>query len=258
MGKLHELLAVEQGLLGSTEAMYKDTADKFSKPDNYFTSEDKSLEMLEDSLANKALEKQHSTSRALKTTVPATLDWFFQQWVRTEDVLFQKNVSNTLAFANVVVAEDNFTLESVPVDELMGLEARLSRIKKLVLDAPTLDAGKKWVRDPQAGRHVWVAPDVHTAKTEKKTYPVELSPATKEHKAQVIQESKDVVVGTFTTTTRSGCISAVQKSEVLLRVDRLLGAVKQARQRANAVDASTRTIGALVSGYLMAGLDVLE
>jgi len=125
-------------------------------------------------------------------------------------------------------------LVELPVDELLGLEARLVRIRQLMVDMPTLDATKYWVDAPQFGTHTWETKYAEdTTKTEKQVVPVELAAATKEHPAQVQAVGRDVVVGKFTTVRRSGAATAVQKADAIKRVDELMVEVKQARMRAN-------------------------
>jgi hypothetical protein len=100
--------------------------------------------------------------------------------------------------------------------------------------APTLDATKHWVKAPDVGHYIWRFrdPEVKT-KTDKTIMGVTLSPATEKHPAQVEKVSKDVVVGNFHTVKMSGCCTAVQKSDAMVRIDQLLVEVKQARMRAN-------------------------
>ena len=59
-------------------------------------------------------------------------------------------------------------LVDMPVDELLGLEARLVKIRAMFEKMPTMAGSKKWVPAPEIGPHVWQAesPEVNT-KTEK-------------------------------------------------------------------------------------------
>ena len=249
--KLHELLAVEKTVTGATEKLMTETAEKFKKPDTYFQGSIKTLQMLEDSTANKALEATSRTVKELATTVPMTLQYLFQFWVKSEDVLFQKNKTNQSAKADVefrgkVLATD------VPVDELMGLEFRLEKMRGLIATAPTLDASVKWMKDVNSGEYAWVsAEDDQTVKTEKRAKAVVLYEATDKHPAQVKEISEDVVVGKFINKKFSGAITAVQKADAMALIDELVGEVKRARVRANNIDASTDKIGGVITGLIM-------
>lgn len=103
MTKLHELLAAERTAVNATEQLQSDTLNKFSKVDSFFAGHTKTLE-LHDEVPNK--EQQQDAARqdkALATTVPATLEYFFKFWAKSEDLLATKNITNTTAKADLVV-----------------------------------------------------------------------------------------------------------------------------------------------------------
>jgi hypothetical protein len=159
-------------------------------------------------------------------------------------VYFQKSKSNQIAVANLLF-QGEVIAKDVPVDELLGLESRLKALR-VVLDAmPTLQAGQEWVKNINDTLvHSWVSatPEV-TTKTKKLTTPVVLYEATDKHPAQVKEVSEDKVVGTFTNTKVSGCATSAQKAQILANVDELIMQAKQARMRANMVDADKSKIG---------------
>jgi hypothetical protein len=143
----------------------------------------------------------------------------------------------TINFRGVVI-------ENIPVDELLGLEARFIKIRQLFQEIPTLDATKYWDKDENLGKGVWVTKHAEeTTKTEKQIIPIEMSPATDKHPAQVQAATKDTVVGKFTLTRRSGSATALQKAEVLKTIDDLLVEIKQARMRANETEIVKDKIG---------------
>jgi hypothetical protein len=74
--------------------------------------------------------------------------------------------------------------------------------------------------------------------------------ATEEHPAQLETWSEDIPIGKFTETLWSGMLSPAEKSAKLGRIDKLLRAVKKARQRANAVDVVDVTIGKELFNYI--------
>lgn len=255
MGKLHEVLAVERTLVAASNTLLNETADKLSKP-QYFLGEDRSLKMLEDTPTNRAEEQAARVSKAMATTVPETLKFMFEVWSKAEDALYQKNVANTTAFADIIY-RGKVIAGHVPVDELMGLESRLQVIKdKIFAVMPTLDASKHWKEDPQAGKGVYVAPEVQMTKTQKIMYPVVMALATDKHPAQVKEATKDEVVGLFSSIQRSGAVTAYQKSEALLAVEDLIAAVKQARMRANMVDVQNDTIAKAIVTVLLAPFEL--
>jgi hypothetical protein len=232
MTKLTELLGSERTLNGAWNTLREETTKKFKDP-KLFEGHTKSLKMIEDSDGNRAIEAQAREERPVISTVYETLEYTLKIWGKAEDLQFRKNMTNPIALGTVMW-EGSPLLEDMPIDELLGLEARLTQIKLLLVDMPTLDATKHWKVDHEAGKHHWIgAHSEDTTKTEKQVIPVVLKEATKEHPAQVQPISKDVVVGRFSKIYRSGAATTEQKSEALKLIDDLLVEVKRARMRAN-------------------------
>lgn len=255
MTVLHELLAAEKTATNARDQLTKDTQDKFAKGDNYFAGFTKTLTLLGDDPSNSQIEAAARQDKELPTTVLTTLEYYLAFWAKAEDVLYRKNLTNTKAFATIEFRGKTIQ-ENVPVDELMGLEARLGDLRKLATQIPTLDASKAWVQDTsaaQAGTWKTKTPGV-TTKTEKITIPVVLYDATDKHPAQVKESTVDKIVGTFTQVHTSGATTAIQKANLLSVVDDLITAVKQARVRANAVPVIERDIGNTIVSLLMAPL----
>lgn len=255
MSQLHELLAAEKTATNTRDQLTKDTENKFAKGDNYFTGFTKTLEMLGDDPSNVKIEAAARQDKALPTTVVATVAYYLNQWGRTEDVLFQKNLTNTTALADIEF-RGNVLVTGVPVDELMGLEVRLSDLRKLATQIPTLDASREWAVDSsaqQAGTWKAVQPQI-TTKTEKVVTPVVLYGATDKHPAQIEKVTTDKVVGTFTLNVISGATTAIQKANVLSVLDDLIIEVKKARTRANSVPVQTVQIGKSITDLIMGAL----
>jgi hypothetical protein len=231
MSKLHELLAAEQTPTAAWNTLLEGTLKKFKDPTHYFDGHSKSLKMIEDSDANRNLEAAAREEKPVTTTVFDTLEYALDIFGRAEDLQYQKNATNRIATGDVMW-RGKVLLEGMPIDELLGLAARLTKLRELYVAAPTLDASKHW--HPGDGAHVWeLRYPEETTKTEKKTIPNVVVPATKEHPAQVQLSQRDDVVGKYTITRRSGGATALQKAESLKRIDELLMEVKQARVRAN-------------------------
>jgi hypothetical protein len=250
MGKLYELLAAEKTAVATANQMADDTRTKFSKAESYFRGETKTLKMLAESPENDSLEKAAMVKKELSTTVPLTVDYFLQFWAKAENVMASKNASNQNAKADLVV-RGNTVATSVPVDELMGLENRLGKLRALLSTMPTLDASRSWQPDSNNIEGAWVTDETHVSKTEKVMTPVVLAPATDKHPAQVKEASKDVVVGTFTTKIWSGAVSAAEKAKVLELLDEMIVACHQARNRANDIEAIDSKIGNAIADLIM-------
>jgi len=251
MAKLHELLAAEKTPNGAWNQLFEDTLKKFKNPSHFFDGHSKSLAMIEETPANRAIEGQAREEKPVTTTVYDTLEYALDIYARAEDLQFQKNSTNRWA-VGTVMWKGEALLSDMPVDQLLGLEARLTKIRQLIAEVPTLDATKHWAPAANIGNHIWTTrfPE-ETTKTEKQVIPVLMQAATKEHPAQVTPVQKDVVVGTFTTTKRSGAATALQKAEGLKRIDELLVEVKQARMRANETPVETGKISTTLIPLLL-------
>lgn len=251
MAKLHELLAAEKTPTGAWNQLYEDTIKKFKNPAHFFDGHSKSLSMIEDTPGNKAIEDQAREEKPVTTTVYETLEYALDIFGGAEDLLYQKNATNRRAVGTVMFRGKPLLVD-MPVDELLGLEARLTRIRLLYAEIPTLDATKHWAPAAQIGAHVWQTLHAEeTTKTEKQVVPIIMKDATKEHPAQVQAVSKDIVVGKFTTAKRSGAATAIQKAEAIKRVDELLVEIKQARMRANETEAETGRIAKTLTDLLI-------
>lgn len=249
MKVLHELLATERNFVTQANKIYLEVIQKFDK-EHFFKGYIKSLKMFKDDVSNQSVERAGSEQKELTTTVKLTFEYLLNYWAKTEDVLATKNETNRHALANVEV-DGQVLLQDLPVDELMGLEARLVELRKLFEKMPTLDASKTWVHSQVADGAWETQTEDVTTKTEKVVTPVVLYEATKEHPAQVKEMSKDEVVGVFSTKSFSGAATSLQKAQCLERLDQLLVAVKMARMRANSVQIQKMHVGETIANYLL-------
>lgn len=248
MTKLHELLAAEKTVSAAWNTLYEETLKKFGN-EHFFAGHTKSLKMIEDSPANEALEAQAHDHKEVATNVHDTLEYALEIYGRAEDLQFQKNLTNAVTGADVNF-RGSMLFHNLPVDQLLGLEARLAKIRLLYLAVPTLDASKSWKLDEMTG--TWVSQPEYGTKTEKIMVPVVLSPATDKHPAQVKESTRDNVVGKFTNVKRSGAATAIQKAEAIKLIDELLVEVKQARMRANDTLVKTNKLGGDLVATLLA------
>lgn len=249
---LHELLATEKNFNSQVNKLQLETLQKFDK-EHFFKGYIKTLKMLKDSPNNAELELAGSEKKELVTTVKQTLGYLLSFWIKSEDLQATKNVTNQNAVADVEI-NGQVLLTNLPVDELMGLEARLVELRKVLEKMPTLDASRSWTPS-LVSDGAWEATTVDvTVKTEKVVTPVVLYEATKEHPAQVKEVSKDEVVGTFNMKYFSGAATSLEKAQCLERLDVLLVEIKRARMRANTVALQNATVGKSVVDFIMSGI----
>jgi hypothetical protein len=250
--KLHELLAVEKQHSNQVNVLIQDTLNKFGK-EHFFKGWIKRLKLLKDSPENAATETAGSETREVVTTVNETLDYLFKHWAESEDLQFKKNRANQVATTPLTFGK--VIIHDVPIDELMGLEARLTKLREVFQAIPTLDATKTWEPSQVRTGVLKATHDEVTTKTEKVFTAITLYEATKEHPAQIKEVGKDEVVGTFTNTIFSGAISSLKKANALYRIDSLIGEVKKARMRANCQEVSPAMIGEYIAHYLLEPLE---
>ncbi|MBW1784902.1 MAG: hypothetical protein JRL30_29685 [Deltaproteobacteria bacterium] len=182
--------------------------------------------------------------------------------VRAEDVLkdtsrvlselfntvAQKDWANCDAKASVVV-DGKELVKDAPVTYLLFLEKQLTDLRTITSKIPSLDGSEDWNYDSATG--MYKTSPVQTTRTEKVKRAIVLYAATPEHPAQTQLISEDIVAGYWTTTKQSGALTADRKVELLERIEKLLEAVKFAREAGNNSDAPRVTIADAIFGYLL-------
>jgi len=247
--RLHAILAVEGDLAGKSKMVLAETVKVFQRGD-MFQGHTRTLKMIDE---NRSHEEEAGGERhALPTTVGKRLDYTAKAVTRYLDAYYQKERTNQIAKADIIV-DGTVIASEVPATALLGLEKRLHEIRGVYEVMPTLDQGIEWEEDPSQGDGVWrnKYPDVRS-KTEKLVTVVSLAAATKEHKEQVQTVTKDVPVGKFTTCTISGMVTSAEKAVRIGKVDQLIQAVKQARTRANSVAVVEGEIGKKLFDFINA------
>ena len=242
MAKLHELLAVENDLEGTYRKILNETVTTFTKKTDHFLGQIRTLELFD------AEAKQHAPeTKTMDTTVQDKLDYQNKHIVRYLDAVLQKELTNGIARADIVI-DGKVIAQDLPATFLLGLETKLKHIRETYSQIPTLAPGIEWVKDEKAGTNVY-----KTAKPDEKfqtktiVKPFVIYEATKEHPAQVREISEVVDIGKYERTITSGMISSADKTVLLGKIDKLIRATKKARQRAN----STKVIQASVGNELI-------
>jgi len=249
MSKLHEILAVEKDKENVARKLTTESIRTLGK-ENLFSGSLRELKMFDDALSfNNTTEKQ-----TLTTTVSENLEYLIDPVAEHWDTVLQKDLTNQAALADIVI-DGNTIATGLPATFLLGMEKKLNDFRILLESVHTLAPGIKWIPDnSNAKKDVFVSSD--TEKTFKTVKDVEFktaAPATKEHPAQVVQVSVTKNVGEFETTKWSGLLTPVDKAEKIARLDKLLAAVKKARQRANNVNIVKGAVGNTMLQYVING-----
>lgn len=163
------------------------------------------------------------------------------------DILAAQEATDQVAKANIVVDGQDF-LTDVPVTLLLALERQLAEEMVQVRKLPTLSPEFEWHFDADQGIHATTP--VRTVRSKKVPRNHVKAQATDKHAEQVEVFFEDVVVGDYTTRNFSGAIPVSRKKEILNRLEKLIEAVKQAREEANTTTAVDLKIGDKIFGYL--------
>ena len=248
MGQLHEILAVESSLGKASDKLLQESKKTLDK-ENLFTGMVRKLEMFDAEKSN--LNTQDEMN--LESTVDENLDYLIEPVSSYWDAVLQKDLTNQVATGDVVV--DGITIASnVPATFLLGLESKLGELRKVYERIHTLPPGYKWDSDTNFAKPgVYVTKETDTFKTEKIIDFVTVAEATEHHPAQVRDVAKTVNVGKYDTTRWSGLLTPLDKAMRLKRIDKLIHAVKKARQRANKAEIVSANIGNELFNYINKG-----
>jgi len=251
MGKMHELLAVESDREAVFKKVVTEAGDTFRKRSDHFLGHHKTLEMKEE--GKEMAEAAAEDHKAMVTTVGKKLDYVSNPVVTYLDAVLQKECTNQVAKADLVLPDGTVLGKDLPATFLLGLESKLKFLRQMYENIPTLSPGTEWVADDQMGEGVYKSKHLETkAKTETTVEHKVIVEATEHHPAQIGEASITEVVGVFKTKHWSGMISPARKSELLGRLDVLMQAAKQARMRANSADTIDRKIGKELVDYINA------
>jgi hypothetical protein len=244
---LNQVVAAEKGIKDSVN---KETAPIFhdTKRPELFAGHSKTYEALnaEDTEVLPPDEKR------VQLTVGEVLDAFAKPMTKLLDVILTKETANTQAFADVVV-DGETVIPQAPVSFLLQLEKQLTQeVRGLIVSLPTLDTAYEWEETSSERGGVVETKPQQRHRTKKVTRPITLAPATDKHPAQVQLVNEDVLTGYWNEKRFSGAVSAQRKRELLEKVDKLIVAVKYAREQANSRTVEQKTCGADVFGFLFA------
>lgn len=246
MSKLHELLAVEGDKAGIAKKLSEETISTFKKPE-HFIGQHRHLDMFDASEQSKVVADEY---KEMVTTVVKKLDYFSKAMIDYFDVVLQKEKTNQVAMADLVV--DGITIcKEVPATFLLGMESKLKELRTVFESAPTLAPGVAWEKDETQGVGVYRMKNAdEKVKTAKTFMHKVLYEATDKHPAQIEKWEEQVAVGKYITNTTCGMLSPAEKSIYLGRIDKLIQAVKKARMQANMVGVQPVTCGDEIFKYI--------
>jgi len=252
MSKLHQLLAVEGDLKGLYNSILAETKQQFQKhTDRYFEYHART-ELFDESDPEEA-----DSHKVMDDMVQTKLEYTSEHIVRFLDARFQLECTNQVAVGNIVIGNEVIATD-VPATFLLGLESKLASIRDTIYKTiPTLQPGVLWIEDETMPSGVVKKKDPDEkfrTKKIRKNHVLALS--TKEHPEQVEVYTEDVKVARILTDTWCSMYSSRQKAAVLARIDKLIRAVKKARQDANATKVKEVLIGDALFNYIHNKVDL--
>lgn len=138
--------------------------------------------------------------------------------------------ANTTAHADIKI-DDVIIASAVPVTVLLFLEKQLIDMRTLIENLPNLSMDKSWKFNGNIA--CYESEEEETTKTKKIPKVIVKYEATKEHPAQTELMGIDEVIGHWRTVHFSGALPQKKTEQMLKQVDRLIEAVKIAREEAN-------------------------
>jgi hypothetical protein len=243
--RLNQVLAIEKDIRQATMRKLTDAHHALQRP-GMLEGIDKTYRPRDDDgvqLPPELGRVQATVTEMIEATREALVDLFDVTAARD----FSNGPGDSGAVADVVVG-DQVLIEKAPVAYLLWLERQLDNLHTFATKLPVHDPSTRWtLRDP---RGVYQSEPVQTTRTEKQLRSIELSPATKEHKAQVHPYEEHVVVGFWTTVKLTGSIPIAERAALVQRIDRLRQAVHSARETANSVEAADPAPGTRLVSYI--------
>lgn len=246
MTKLNQIIAIESGEKARAN---KATAPIFhvAKNEAFFAGLTRTYEPLDE-----AGEQLPEESARVKAIVGNLIEEFVSASTRLLDVSATKDMTNTTAFADIVV-NDQVLVEHVPVTFLLPFEKFLTQeVRGLVESLPVLDAAQDWSPSTSEREGIYETAVVRRHRTKKVNRVLELAKATDRHPAQVSLVAEDVLAGYWNEKKFSGAIPASRKAELVGRVNDLIAAVKFAREKANDTEVIDLKVGKAVFDHLFA------
>lgn len=241
--KLHEILAIEKGLKQRTYSKIDEMQKVLPKVDFFNGHYRKWIPLTDDS------EMFPPETKKVQFYAKEMLNEYVGLRKEVFDLEMTKDMTNATARADIIV--DGMPLaEQVPATTLLFLEKELTDLRTFIQTIPILDAAEEWTPDKMNAFLYRTEPE-RTHRTKKVEKPLVLYEATKEHPAQTKTVTEDIIIGHWETTKVTGAVPVAEKLEYWKRVNKLLDAVKEARERANGAIAVEAKLGEQIFKYVM-------
>ena len=244
---LAQIITVEKGVHSRNYEALSEIHKRAQKPDS-FSGLTKTYER-----ANENEEEIPPEVKLVQLRHEAILTDYRRLWAEWWDLEATKDDANTKARADVIV-DGTPIVKDAPVTFLLFLEKQLTDVRKAVEVLPELPVDREWARDEAQG--IYKTEARKKARVQNMKRAVVLHPPTFKDgfaplPAQVQLVDDQVITGYYAEVNFSGAIPPQKKREILDRVNKLIDATKDARQRANKVEAPDRNVGADILKFIL-------
>lgn len=240
--KLHQVIAIEGGTKSRVNSFASEAYKLFQKP-ALFNGVSKVYAKKnegEEDLPAESQRVQRNAEEMIRTVWGQTGDLF--------DIVATKDLANCGAKADVVV-DGQVLLRQAPATFLLFLEKQFKDVRAEIVKLPELDQAVNWSYDQNTGN--FRSDAIQTIRTKKEQTALVMYPATPEHPAQTQLVTKDVLAGTWSTTYHSGAMPSPRKKDLLTRIDKLIDALRIARETANEIEVEKQSVAGPIFGYLL-------
>lgn len=222
--KANQIIAIEKGIKSTAHSEGSELYKIVQKPELFEGLKKEYQSNAEDG------DKLPPESKRVQYTVDDVLRRLTRYTGELLTVTARKDWTNTVAKADVVV-DGNVLLKDVPISYLLFLEKQLTDLNTFIAKLPVLDEAQDWTKDEASGLQKSGVTETHRTKKIQKA--IVLYPATDKHPAQTHLATEDVVEGYWKTQRMSGAIAKTLRQEYIDKGEKLLIAVKEAREAAN-------------------------
>lgn len=244
MAKLNQIIAVEKGIKSKSTSEVAELYKAIQKPE-LFNGFDKTYSSKDD--ADEVLPPERKRVQFNAAEVMRSIERSMTDLI---DVTARKDWTNCIAKGDVIV-DGVVIFRQAPVSFLLFMEKQLTDLRTFVSKMPLLDEGESWNKDVNSGLYKTSVTQTH--RTKKVAKAIVLYPATPEHPAQTQMVTEDIIAGFWNLVKQSGAMPKTENQEIAEKVEKLLRAVKEAREAANIEDEATTVpnVGQAVFTYLM-------
>ena len=229
MAKLNQIIAIEKGIKSRVNSELSEIY-KISQKADFFNGFSKEYNPKDEEGERLPPEK-----KKVQYTAGDVLRRAGNSMAELMEITARKDFTNCVAKADVKV-DDEVLLAGAPVTFLLFLEKQLIDLRTMIDTLPVRDFAEEWTDDVNSGL-ARSAPIV-THRTKKVQKALQMTPTTEQHPGTAQLITEDIIAGFWNATRYTGSISATEKEKLSERVNKVIRAVKEAREQANMQDES--------------------